>query len=63
MSENTEGRLAGAGAEPTSTSSSAGRYKLSAAEREQFLTNWLEHMPEVATWTDDEILSGILSGM
>lgn len=61
MSENTDGRLAGS--QTSSSSSSAGKYKLSAAEREQFLTNWLEEMPEVATWTNDEILSGILSGM
>lgn len=61
MRENTDGRLAGS--ELTLTPASVEKYTLSAAEREQFLTNWLEDMPEVEAWTDDEILSGILSGM
>lgn len=37
--------------------------KLTPEQKEQFLTNWLETMPEVATWTDEEILSGIMFGM
>ena len=32
-------------------------------EREQFLTNWSETMPEVLTWTDDEIKVGLAVGM
>ena len=36
---------------------------LTEAEKEQFLTNWAERMPEVLEWSDEEILSGILTGM
>jgi hypothetical protein len=32
-------------------------------EREQFLTNWSETMPEVFTLTDDEIKVGLAVGM
>jgi uncharacterized protein YecA (UPF0149 family) len=32
-------------------------------EREQFLTNWSETMPEVLTWKDDEIKVGLAVGM
>lgn len=39
------------------------KHPLAPEMKEQFLANWLEHMPEVATWSDDEILSGILTGM
>lgn len=37
--------------------------KLTPEEKETFLTNWVETMPEVLTWSDDEILAGIYSGM
>lgn len=32
-------------------------------EREQFFTNWSETMPEVLTWTDDDIKVGLAVGM
>ena len=32
-------------------------------DREQFYTNWAERMPEVLTWSDDEIKMGLAVGM
>lgn len=32
-------------------------------ERELFITNWAERMPEVLTWTDDDIKVGLAVGM
>lgn len=37
--------------------------KLTPEEKETFLANWCETMPEVLTWSDEEILAGIYSGM
>ena len=36
---------------------------LSDEQREQFYANWAETMPEVLTWTDDEIKMGLAQGM
>lgn len=32
-------------------------------DREQFYTNWAERMPEVLTWSDDDIKMGLAVGM
>lgn len=37
--------------------------KLTPEEKERFLSIWSERMPEVLTWSDDEILAGLFFGM
>jgi hypothetical protein len=36
---------------------------LTAAEKEIFLNRWQKLMPEVLTWSDEEILAGLFTGM
>lgn len=37
--------------------------KLTDEQREQFLAIWSETMPEVLTWSDDQIIEGMFAGM